>query len=113
MPERLTVVAALLLSSLSMSVATAREPTVHEIYDAAEHGKVREAEAMVQNVLAAHPDSAKAHYVASEVYARGGKRARARAELSAAEKIDPGLSFADPKALANLRKQLGEAATTH
>jgi uncharacterized protein len=89
-------------------VAAATDPSVHDIYQAAHSGQIKKAEAMVQQVLASHPDSAKAHYVAAEVYAEAGERSRARGELSAAQKIDPGLSFVKPGAVSKLKHEIGE-----
>ncbi len=44
---------------------------------------------MISQVLADHPSSARAHYVQAELYAREGKVALARSELSAAEELKP------------------------
>jgi Flp pilus assembly protein TadD len=52
---------------------------------------------MMQQVLVAHPNSAKAHFVQAELSARQGNLARAQEELTTAEKLAPGLPFAKPE----------------
>jgi len=93
--------------SLGIGVAMAQsEPTMAEIYSTAQSGKLDQAQVMVQQVLVAHPNSAKAHFVQSELYARQGNMSRAREALAAAEKLAPGLPFAKPEAVQALRTEL-------
>src|SRR5579859_5696142 len=86
---------------------TAAEPTVHQIYEAAEAGRFDQAQQLMDQVLKDHPKSAKAHYVQSELYAKEGKTALARAELAEAESIDPGLTHENPRSVLALKSQLG------
>jgi len=95
-----------LLWGASLAMAQSAEPTIKDIYAAAESGRLSQAQSMIQQVLVAHPNSAKAHYVESELFARQGNLGRAREALSTAEKIEPGLPFAKPQALQALRNQL-------
>jgi clan AA aspartic protease (TIGR02281 family) len=81
-------------------------PTVDQIYLAEQAGRADEAQRMIAQVLAARPNSAKAHYVQAEVYARAGKLNLARNELAKAEQLDPGMTFAKPRAIAELKAQL-------
>lgn len=83
-----------------------QEPTLNEIYATAQAGKLEQAQVMVQQVLVSHPNSAKAHYVRSELYARQGQLAQARESLAKAEQLAPGLPFAKPAAVQALRSQL-------
>ena len=56
----------LLLSMVLLSAGpalSAQEPTMHEIYQAAESGRFIEAQSMLDKVLSEHPNSAKAHFV--------------------------------------------------
>ena len=95
------------LSCVGAGVAMAQtEPTIKQIYDAAESGKVEQAQTMVQQVLIAHPNSARAHFVQAELFARQGLPSRGREALLAAEKLAPGLPFAKPDAVQALRTQL-------
>ena len=83
-----------------------QEPTMNQIYAAAQAGKLDQAQVMVQQVLVAHPKSAKAYFVQSELFARQGNLPKAREALSTAEKFAPGLPFAKPEAVQALQKQL-------
>ena len=96
---------ALLLLGAGLAMAQ-QEPSVNQIYAAAEAGKISEAQTMVQQVLVAHPNSAKAHFVQSELFARQGNLSRARESLANAERLAPGLPFAKAEAVTALRSQL-------
>lgn len=98
---------ALVMGMLAGSVAWAQqEPSLNDIYATAQAGKLEQAQVMVQQVLVSHPNSAKAHYVRSELYARQGQLASARESLAKAEKLAPGLPFAKAEAVQALRSQL-------
>lgn len=102
----------LLAMFMHASVATAQqEPTMSQIYAVAQAGKLDEAQVMLQQVLVAHPKSAKAHFVQSELFARQGNLPKASEALSTAEKLAPGLPFAKPEAVQALRKQLSAPRT--
>jgi hypothetical protein len=83
------------------------EPTVDQIYTAANGGHLDQAQQMMTRVLADHQSSARAHYVQAELYAKEGKTSLARSELAAAEQLKPGLPFANPRAVQELKAQLG------
>jgi hypothetical protein len=82
------------------------EPSLKQIYEAAQSGKIEQAQVMVQQVLIAHPNSAKAHYVQAELFGRQGQAIRGREALLMADKLAPGLPFAKPEAVQALRTQL-------
>lgn len=82
------------------------EPTLKQVYATAQAGKLDQAQVMLQQVLISHPNSAKAYFVQSELYARQGNMGRAHEALAAAEKLTPGLPFAKPEAVQALRTQL-------
>jgi|SRR5579871_6913180 len=88
------------------------DPTVHQIYEAAEAGRLDQAQQMMNQVLRDHPQSGKAHFVAAELYAREGNLPQARQELSRAETLEPGLPFAKPESVQKLQRELtpGQAA---
>jgi clan AA aspartic protease (TIGR02281 family) len=86
-------------------------PTIDQIYLAEQAGRADEAQRMIAQVLAARPNSAKAHYVQAEVYARAGKISQARTELGIAERLQPNMQFAKPRAISELRAQLSERQT--
>lgn len=112
----------LVASLLSFGFAMAQtEPTLNQVYATAQSGKLDQAQLMIQQVLIAHPNSAKAFFVQSELYARQGDMARAREALATAEKLAPGLPFAKAESVQTLRTQLaakkapsaGTGLTTH
>ncbi len=111
------IVAALLAGGLvfgaAPSWAEGADPSVHEIYAAAEAGRIGQAEQMVEQVLKDNPRSGKAHYVAAEIYARGGNLTRARSELGAAQQIDPGLPFASPAAVSALQREVSSTRASN
>jgi hypothetical protein len=88
----------------------AEDPTMHQVYLAAQAGKYEEAQAMMDKVLRDHPNSAKAHFVEAELLARQGRMIEAAPELAKAEKIAPGLPFAKPEAVSKLRAQIDGSA---
>ena len=92
--------------------AQAAEPSLAQIYEAANSGKMDRADAMLDQVLKSHPNSAKAHYVKAELLARERKFDLSREQLAAAEKIAPGLPFAKAESVQALRNQLSNASTS-
>ena len=91
----------------SPSFAQAADPTMHEIYQEAEAGHLDKAQQMITQVLEHHPNSAKAHYVQAELFAKEGKTALARAELGTAERLNPGLTDFSARSVQELKGQLG------
>src|SRR5580700_5171462 len=91
----------------SPSFAQAADPTMNQIYEAADTGHLDQAQQMITQVLADHPTSANAHWVQAELYAREGKISLARAELGTAERLNPGLTEFKPRAVQELKSQLG------
>jgi hypothetical protein len=96
-------IAALLSFGLAMAQT---EPTLPQVFEAANAGHMDQAQTMMQQVLVAHPNSGKAHYVQAELFARQGKMDRGREELATAEKLSPGLPSIKPEAVQALRAQL-------
>src|SRR5579871_443467 len=95
------------LANAPVAAVRSADPSAQQIYAAAADGRLGEARQMVDQVLRDHPDNAKAHYVAAEVYARSGALTRARQELHMAQQLSPGLPFARPAAVAALERELG------
>jgi len=94
------------------SAALADEPSLHQVYQAAEAGKLIEAQTMMHEVLKAHPNSGKAHFVEAELLAKQGQRQQAETELATAERLAPGLPFAKPEAVQHLRGLTGSSQRT-
>ncbi len=96
---------------LAFGAAMAAEPTLKQVYDAAQSGRLDEAQTMMQQVLVAHPNSAKAHFVNAELLVRRGHPEEARTALRTAEQLAPGLPFAKPEAVEGLRSRLSKPAS--
>jgi tetratricopeptide (TPR) repeat protein len=94
--------AAVLLTS---NVAFA-EATLPEVYQAVQSGQLAKADVMMKEVLQNHPNSAKAHYVAAELYLKEGKLEAARNHFIKAQNLAPGLPFAQPESVQKLQMQL-------
>ena len=101
----------LLCLALNTSWALAQEPTMAEVYAAAQAGQMDKAQTLIQQVLISHPRSAKAHYVRAELFAREGNVRLAQESLQEAERLAPGLPFANHEAVSALKAQIGQLAT--
>ena len=86
------------------------DPTLNQVYEAAQAGRIAQAQDMMKQVLRDHPRSGKAHYVEAELLARQRLFAQARQELATAESLAPGLPFAKPSAVRALREELAAPA---
>jgi uncharacterized protein len=103
---RTLVQAAMLVFTLPLATLSFAEASLKDVYQAAQSGKLTDAETMMREVLAAHPESAKAHYVAAEILGKEGKITEARGEFETAVRLQPDLKFAKPMAVAALQRQL-------
>ena len=107
-----TVVALMLFASLGFGMpAFAAEPSLHEVYQAAGAGRVDDAQRMMREVLQAHPNSGKAHYVEAELLVKQGQLKQAANELASAEKLAPGLPFANAQSVTSLRESIAHRPT--
>lgn len=109
---RKTVISLTLLALLGFACVSgaAEDPTLHQVYEAAQAGRLNEAQAMMDIVLRDHPNSAKAHFVEAELLARQGQLAKAGSELNTAERLAPGLPFEKPQAVDALRNRIASSA---
>ena len=95
---------------LLTSNAVFAEATLPEVYQAVQSGQLAKADAMMKEVLQNHPNSAKAHYVAAELYLKEGKLEVARNHFLRAQNLAPGLPFAQPESVQKLQVQLSSGA---
>jgi hypothetical protein len=94
--------AAVLWSAAAMAV-----PSVPDVQAAIKSGDYPKAETMMQEVVAAKPQSAKAHYLYAEILAHDAKFADATAQARQAREIDPTLAFAsDPEKFKSFERLL-------
>jgi hypothetical protein len=105
------IVICLALLFLAAPAVAEEEPTMHQVYLAAQAGKFSEAQSMMDKVLHDHPNSAKAHFVEAELLAKQGLLSKAADELNTAERLKPGLPFAKPEAVKSLKSRISSAPT--
>ena len=110
MPKRLRLIAGLLVMLAGMLAwgygYAAGDPSMHQVYQAAQAGRMGEAQAMMDQVLRDHPNSAKAHYVEAQLLAKQGRSSVASSELATAERLAPGLPFAKASAVQELQQEI-------
>ena len=94
-----------MLCLLAAPVAWA-EPSVTEITQAVQAGHLSQAQGMMKEVLAAHPQSAEAQYVEARILARQGDWIGAGAALQKAEQLAPSMPFVKPQVLATFKQSL-------
>jgi len=83
--------------ALAFALATAASwalPTTQQVEAAVKQGNYGQAETMMAEVVAAKPESARAHYVYAEVLAHNGSFVKAQGEVAKAREIDPAIKFA-------------------
>ncbi len=83
-------------SLLFVSAAAFALPTVQQIESAMSQGNWQQADAGLSEVLQAHPNNARAHYLYSQVLDREGRYADALAQVQQAKTLDPQIRFTDP-----------------
>jgi Tfp pilus assembly protein PilF len=81
-------------------------PTLNQVVETAQSGRVKEAQQMLQQVLIAHPKSAKAYLLQAELALSQGQSELARESLAKAESFEPGLPFAKPEAVQRLKSRI-------
>ena len=109
MVKRITLALAALIVAACSLPALAADPTPAQVYQAARSGNLAQAQQMIAQVLRDQPRSGQAHYVAAEIDARAGNYGTARHELQTAESLEPGLPFANPSSVQQLRMQLSSS----
>lgn len=97
--------AVLLTSNLAFA-----EASLPEVSQAIQSGQLAKADAMMKEVLQNHPNSAKAHYIAAELYIKEGKLDAARNAFAKAQNLAPGLPFAQAESVQRLQVQLSNSS---
>lgn len=96
----------LTLSLMLVSGAAFAVPTATQIETTIQQGNWPKADAQLSEVLKAHPDSARAHYLYAQVLDREGRPADALAQLQQAKTLDPQVRFTDPGRFAETEARL-------
>lgn len=103
------IVFLLLAAILARPASADTYPSLSQVYEAVQAGRLAQAQKMIREVLRDHPKSAMAHYVAAEVNAASGNFDRGREELRLAREIAPGLPFAASESVQELQDKLSRA----
>jgi len=85
----------LLIFFLLWSAVACALPTVDGVQAEVKAGRYAQAETMMQEVVAAKPKSAKAHYVYAEILAHNGRFNQAADQVRQARELDPAIAFTD------------------
>jgi hypothetical protein len=105
------LIGVVLMLSLSLSWAL---PTLQQVEAEVQKGNYTQAESMMKEVVAAKPDSAKAHYIYAEILAHDARFATASTEAATARRLDPNIGFTDPAKFSAfeelLKRQQGSTA---
>ncbi|MEZ0602116.1 tetratricopeptide repeat protein [Paraburkholderia sp. IW21] len=97
-------------SLLFVSAAAFAVPTVQQIESAMSQGNWQQADAGLSEVLQAHPNNARAHYLYSQVLDREGRSADALAQVQQAKTLDPQIRFTDPTRFAQTEARIRKDA---
>src|ERR1700743_695846 len=92
--KRLIAVVFLVCASVFAQIALAA-PNVKDVEAAVSAGNYTQAESMLVEVVRAHPDSARAHYMYGQVLDHNGKSADGLAQIEQARTLDASLKFTD------------------
>lgn len=106
--KQLLALATMALGLVAPVWAAGAVPSVEQVYQAAHAGNLGQAQAMMQQVLAAHPSSAKAHYIEARLLADQGAWPKAVAEFKQAQALAPGLPFLKPGDAAQFNRVLAQ-----
>lgn len=88
------------------SAAAFALPSQEAVMAAVKAGNYPQAESMMQEVVAAKPQSAKAHYVYAEILAHDAKFDEAARQAKEARTLDPAISFTDPEKFRSFEQTL-------
>ncbi|CAB3699575.1 tetratricopeptide repeat protein [Paraburkholderia rhynchosiae] len=100
------LIASAFVSLMFVSAAAFALPTVQQIESAMSQGNWQQADAGLSEVLQAHPNNARAHYLYSQVLDREGRYGDALAQLQQAKTLDPQIRFTDPTRFAQTEARI-------
>ncbi|MEX3557362.1 MAG: tetratricopeptide repeat protein [Burkholderia sp.] len=94
---------ALLVASASVCSAV---PSFSQVIQSINQHDWQRADSQLTQVIAAHPDNARAHYLHGQVLDREGRPVDGLAEIERARSLDPTLHFTNPSAFAQTEAKL-------
>lgn len=95
---------------VAMSAVAWALPSLQEVEAQVGLGHYTQAESMMKEVVAAKPNSARAHYLYAEILAHDGNLSRAADEARLARQIDPDIGFTTPEKFKSFEASLTRAA---
>jgi hypothetical protein len=98
--------AAACASLMLVSGAAFALPTATQVETSIQQGNWQQADSQLNEVLKAHPNNARAHYLYAQVLDREGRPADALAQLQQAKTLDPQVRFTDPARFAQTEARL-------
>ena len=98
------------VSLTMMSGAAFAVPTVQQVETAMQQGNWQQADARLTEVLQAHPDDARAHYLYGQVLNREGRYAAALMQIQQARTLDRQIHFTDPSRFAHTEARIRRTA---
>jgi hypothetical protein len=98
--------AAVFVSLMLASGGAFAVPSATQIETAIQQGNWQQADAGLTEVLKAHPNNARAHYLYAQVLDQEGRSVEALAQLQQAKKLDPQVRFSDPARFAQTEARL-------
>ncbi len=81
-------------------------PSVQQIESAMSQGDWQRADSGLTQVLQAHPDNARAHYLYAQVLNREGRYADALTQVEQAKSLDPQIRFTQPQRFAQVEAKI-------
>lgn len=97
--KKFVAAAAVSLLAVSASVFAA-VPSLAQVEQSVSQRNWQRADAQLSEVIQAHPDSARAHYLYGQVLDREGRAADALAQIERAKSLDPSIHFTNPSTFA-------------
>jgi hypothetical protein len=91
---------------LVSAAAFAAVPSAGQIEQSMTQGDWQKADAQLSEVLQAHPNNAKAHYLYAQVLDREGRYADALSQVQQAKTLDPDIRFTDPSRFASTEARI-------
>ncbi|MGI4860522.1 MAG: tetratricopeptide repeat protein [Janthinobacterium lividum] len=103
--------ASILTAGLPLTVFAAQSaPSVNDVEAAIARGDLQGAQTMLDQVVAAHPGSARAHYLDAQVLERNHRYGDALTQLNAARNIDPAIGFTDRAKFETVQRRISAEA---
>ena len=107
-PPLLSVAAPGLVQGSGLAAAAA--PSVNDVEAAIARGDMDGAHRLLQQVIAANPNSARARYLDAQVLEHSHRYSEALAEMQSARQIDPSIGFTDKSKFATVERRIATEA---